>query len=63
MVSSGRSGSDGGYGAGRDMEVQQDTIFVSDMGSDVTEDLVVQHFSQIGIIKVSFQQACHMDYL
>ena len=47
----GRGGS--GYGAGLDMEVQQDTVFVSNMGTDVTEDLIVQHFGQIGIIKVN----------
>lgn len=35
------------------MEVQQDTIFVSNMGQDVSEDLLVQHFGSIGVIKVN----------
>lgn len=42
----------GSYGAGREMEVQQDTIFVSNMGQDVTEEQLIQHFGSIGVIKV-----------
>ena len=52
-----------GSGVTKDRVVQHDIIFVSGMGSGVTEDRVVKHFSQIGEIKVGFQQACHMVYL
>ena len=45
----GRSDSYGGQG---DMEVQQDTIFVSGMGEDCSEEGMVQHFGSIGVIKV-----------
>lgn len=41
------------YGTGPDMEVQEDTIFVSNMGTEVTEELLIQHFGSIGVIKVS----------
>ncbi|CAG5136385.1 unnamed protein product, partial [Candidula unifasciata] len=40
-----------GYGLGQDMEVQEDTIFVSNMGQDVTEEIIIQHFGSIGVIK------------
>lgn len=36
-----------------DMEIQQDTIFVSGMGEDVSEEGLVQHFGSIGVIKVT----------
>lgn len=35
------------------MVVQEDTIFVSGMGPDTTEDEIANHFGAIGIIKVS----------
>lgn len=44
-------GSDGGSGS--DMVTQEDTIFVSGMGPDTTEDDIANHFGAIGIIKVS----------
>lgn len=37
------------------MEIQQDTIFVSGMGDEVTEEGLVQHFGSIGVIKVTLQ--------
>lgn len=40
------------YGGQGDMEIQQDTIFVSGMGEDCTEEAMVQHFGSIGVIKV-----------
>ena len=48
-----RGGGGGSYGApSGDMEIQQDTIFVSGMGDDCTEEAMVQHFGSIGVIKV-----------
>lgn len=35
------------------MEEQQDTIFVTGMGGDITEDALVQHFGSIGVVKVT----------
>lgn len=40
------------------MEVQEDTIFVSNMGTEVTEELLIQHFGSIGVIKVSVLFIC-----
>lgn len=46
----------GGYGdsnGGNDrMVVQEDTVFVSGMNTDITEDEICQHFGAIGLIKV-----------
>ena len=33
--------------------VQEDTIFVSNMPDHATEDVIKDHFGQIGVIKVS----------
>ena len=51
----GGGGGGGGFGGGRsgDMEIQQDTIFVSGMGQDCSEELLVQHFGSIGVVKVN----------
>lgn len=35
--------------------VQVDTIFVSGMNPELTEDEIAQHFGSIGVIKVSFK--------
>lgn len=44
----------GGGGGGNDnMVVQEDTIFVSGMNPQTTEDDISNHFGAIGIIKVS----------
>lgn len=56
-----RGGGGGNYGGQGDMEIQQDTIFVSGMGEDCTEEAMVQHFGSIGVIKVSFLCVCHQD--
>lgn len=40
-----------GSGSG-EMIVQQDTIFVSGMGTDISEEDIAQHFGSIGVIKV-----------
>ncbi|XP_076452924.1 uncharacterized protein LOC143288393 isoform X5 [Babylonia areolata] len=53
----GGGGGSGGYGGGADMEIQQDTIFVSGMGEDVTEEGMVQHFGSIGVIKTDKRTA------
>lgn len=45
-------GSDGG-GSGGDMITQEDTIFVSGMNPNTTEEEINEHFGMIGIIKVS----------
>ena len=57
------SGGSGGssYSGQGDMEIQQDTIFVSGMGEDCTEEAMVQHFGSIGVIKVGFLCVCHHD--
>lgn len=51
QVGGGRSG---GFdrGGGRDMEVQEDTIFVSGLGEDITEGELAEFFGAIGIVKV-----------
>lgn len=41
-----------GGGSG-EMIVQQDTIFVSGMNPDLSEEDIAQYFGQIGVIKVS----------
>lgn len=44
----------GGYDSGNDnMIIQEDTIFVSGMSSQTTEEDIACHFGAIGIIKVS----------
>lgn len=45
----GTGGSDSG-----DMVVQEDTIFVSGMDPQTSEDDIANHFGAIGIIKVNF---------
>jgi len=57
------SGGSGGssYSGQGDMEIQQDTIFVSGMGEDCTEEAMVQHFGSIGVIKVGFFCVRHHD--
>lgn len=42
----------GGSDSGQDMVVQEDTIFVSGMSPETTEDDITNHFGAIGIIKV-----------
>lgn len=42
----------GGYGSGGEMIVQEDTVFVSGMDQDLTEEDIAQHFGAIGVIKV-----------
>lgn len=48
----GGGGSGGSSYGGGDMEIQQDTIFVSGCGEDCSEEAMVQHFGSIGVIKV-----------
>ena len=50
-----RAGYDsGGGGSGNDnMVVQEDTIFVSGMSPQTSEDDISNHFGAIGIIKVN----------
>lgn len=44
---------DGGGGGNNDnMVTQEDTIFVSGMNPDITEEDIADHFGSIGIIKV-----------
>lgn len=45
----------GGSGSGSDMVTQEDTIFVSGMNPQTTEDDIASHFGTIGIIKVCHQ--------
>ncbi|XP_070204748.1 RNA-binding protein cabeza-like isoform X5 [Littorina saxatilis] len=47
----GGGGSGGSSYGGGDMEIQQDTIFVSGCGEDCSEEAMVQHFGSIGVIK------------
>ena len=42
------------YRGGGDMEIQHDTIFVSGMGQDCSEQMLIEHFGSIGVIKVCF---------
>lgn len=44
----------GGYGDRNNdgMVTQEDTIFVSGMDSEITEEEICQHFGAIGLIKV-----------
>lgn len=43
----------GGYNSGGgDMITQEDTIFVSGMSPNITEEDIEQHFGAIGVIKV-----------
>lgn len=49
----GIGGSDGGGSGSDNMVVQEDTIFVSGMDPQTTEDDIAEHFGAIGIIKVS----------
>lgn len=51
----GTGGSDSG-----DMVVQEDTIFVSGMDTETTEDDIANHFGAIGIIKVKI--FCYFVY-
>lgn len=44
---------DGGSG---DMVTQEDTIFVSGMDPETTEDEIANHFGAIGIIKVKYRK-------
>lgn len=44
----------GGSDSGQDMIIQEDTIFVSGMSPQTTEDDITNHFGAIGVIKVSF---------
>ena len=48
----------GSYGAGQDMEIQQDTVFITGMDRNVSEDDLAQHFGSIGIIKVWCGAVC-----
>lgn len=43
----------GGSDGDNDMVVQEDTIFVSGMDTQTTEEEIISHFGAIGIIKVS----------
>lgn len=44
----------GGYNSGGgDMITQEDTVFVSGMSPNLTEEDIEQHFGSIGVIKVS----------
>lgn len=45
---------DGGSNSSGDMVVQEDTIFVSGMNAQTTEDDIANHFGAIGIIKVVY---------
>lgn len=45
-------GGSGGGGSGSEMITQEDTIFVSGMNPQTTEDDIASHFGTIGIIKV-----------
>ncbi|KAG8306916.1 hypothetical protein J6590_035994 [Homalodisca vitripennis] len=50
------NGGGGGFGGGRggdDFIVQEDTVFVSGMSQNTSEDMIQQHFGSIGIIKPS----------
>lgn len=47
-------GSHLGSDSGNDMVIQEDTIFVSGMSAQTSEDDIANHFGAIGIIKVSF---------
>lgn len=42
----------GGSDSGNDMIIQEDTIFVSGMSPQTSEDDIANHFGAIGIIKV-----------
>lgn len=42
----------GGSDSGNDMVIQEDTIFVSGMSPQTSEDEIANHFGAIGIIKV-----------
>lgn len=46
------SGGNGGYMMHQPTDVENDTIFISGMPLDVTEDQLSTHFGSIGIIKV-----------
>ena len=52
--SRGGSSSDRFRGESADLVMQEDTIFVSGMPTNATEDDVKEHFGSIGVIKVSF---------
>ena len=63
-TSSGGGGGGGGYGGSRfdrsdrrdgEMVTQEDTIFVSGMGENASEEDVNTHFGSIGVIKVLCQ--------
>lgn len=41
------------------MVTQEDTIFVSGMSTETTEEEIASHFGAIGIIKVIF---CHVKF-
>lgn len=43
-----------GGGGGGDFIVQEDTVFVSGMNPDLTEEDIADHFGAIGVIKVCF---------
>jgi RNA-binding protein FUS len=51
--SMGSGGGGGGGAGGNDMVTQEDTIFVSGMNPDTTEEEMAVHFGAIGVIKVS----------
>lgn len=54
MLAGGGGGGYGGGGGGRgdDFIVQEDTVFVSGMNQDTSEEEISQHFGSIGVIKV-----------
>ena len=37
------------------MEEQQDTIFISGLNEETTEEQLAEHFGSIGLIKVEFK--------
>lgn len=41
-------------GGSGDMIVQEDTVFISGMDTDATEEDIAEHFGAIGLIKVTF---------
>ncbi|OTF70174.1 RNA binding protein-like protein, partial [Euroglyphus maynei] len=50
------SGGNGGYMMHQPTDVENDTIFISGMPLDVTEDQLSTHFGSIGIIKMDRSQ-------
>lgn len=54
------AGGYGGGGGGGEMIVQEDTVFISGMDQNLTEEDIAAHFGAIGVIKVSLNGVMHV---